>query len=252
MKNAPAPRPNKRPRLDTSERQATSDSTTVASARKQSRKSDARESGPEKAGSSSQLTEFMQVMKPRTKNGRTWANDDVVTTTSALSSTTVNEAGSSPSKKGKDNASAAGVSAVEDVSIEPETGQEPVSDMDWLKQRQKKVLQSDSSTKAFEQSDDEAEAEQTHTDHMVCFGSPRNTKFVVDLGLKDVSEETHVDPVHASILKTSRIFLRNLSFACTEADLMELFRNYGEVAQVSMGFLSFCIRLCLAVLCFSR
>lgn len=42
------------------------------------------------------------------------------------------------------------------------------------------------------------------------------------------------DPIHATILQTSRLFLRNLSFACTEAELLDLFQAYGEVVQVSI------------------
>jgi RNA recognition motif-containing protein len=40
------------------------------------------------------------------------------------------------------------------------------------------------------------------------------------------------DPAAATILQTSRLFLRNLTFTCTEDDLMELFKPFGEVSQV--------------------
>lgn len=36
-----------------------------------------------------------------------------------------------------------------------------------------------------------------------------------------------------SILKTGRLFLRNLAFSCTESDLQELFSSYGAISQVS-------------------
>jgi multiple RNA-binding domain-containing protein 1 len=40
------------------------------------------------------------------------------------------------------------------------------------------------------------------------------------------------DPMRATILRTSRLFLRNLAFSCTEADLEEHFRRFGDVSQV--------------------
>lgn len=44
--------------------------------------------------------------------------------------------------------------------------------------------------------------------------------------------EDHQAPSMA-ILKTGRLFLRNLAFSCTESDLQELFGSYGAIGQVS-------------------
>ena len=66
--------------------------------------------------------------------------------------------------------------------------------------------------KAFEQSDHEGEEEPS--------ALPME---------KDDTKET--------ILQTSRLFVRNLSFSCTDEELADLFKPFGEISQVS--FLSF-------------
>ncbi|KAI9457851.1 hypothetical protein HD554DRAFT_2141462 [Boletus coccyginus] len=40
------------------------------------------------------------------------------------------------------------------------------------------------------------------------------------------------DAVKETIQQTSRLFLRNLTFSCTDNDLLSLFRPFGEIAQV--------------------
>ena len=67
--------------------------------------------------------------------------------------------------------------------------------------------------KAFEQSDNEEEP------HAPAVKDPP----------KDDAKET--------ILQTSRLFVRNLSFSCTDEELADLFKPFGEISQVS--FLSF-------------
>ena len=79
-----------------------------------------------------------------------------------------------------------------------------------MKQRMSKNV--DVVEKAFEQSDDEVEP---HA-----------------LPLKDTKDDTK-----ETILQTSRLFVRNLSFSCTDEELADLFKPFGEISQVS--FLSF-------------
>jgi multiple RNA-binding domain-containing protein 1 len=84
---------------------------------------------------------------------------------------------------------------------------EAVSDLEWMRRRMNLV--SDSlPDKVFEQSDDEHKVHQSA-----------------------VPEECQ-DSTTKTIMQTSRLFLRNLVFSCTEAELMELFQPFGEVAQV--------------------
>lgn len=35
-----------------------------------------------------------------------------------------------------------------------------------------------------------------------------------------------------TVLQTSRLFIRNLAFSCTDEELAELFRPFGEISQV--------------------
>jgi RNA recognition motif-containing protein len=49
---------------------------------------------------------------------------------------------------------------------------------------------------------------------------------VQHVGLEDI------DSTEATILETSRLFVRNLTFSCTEQELQELFSKYGHVSQV--------------------
>jgi RNA recognition motif-containing protein len=72
--------------------------------------------------------------------------------------------------------------------------------------------------KVFEQSDDEHE----DADHSAVPEEPK-------------------DPARDTIMQTSRLFLRNLAFSCTEAELLDLFKPFGEVAQVSPTAMSFLI-----------
>ena len=48
-----------------------------------------------------------------------------------------------------------------------------------------------------------------------------------------------MDDTKETILQTSRLFVRNLSFSCTDEELADLFKPFGEISQVS--FLSFLI-----------
>jgi RNA recognition motif-containing protein len=68
--------------------------------------------------------------------------------------------------------------------------------------------------KAFEQSDDEGEP------HSPPVKEPP----------KDDTKET--------ILQTSRLFVRNLSFSCTDEELADLFKPFGEISQVKFLVIS--------------
>ena len=84
--------------------------------------------------------------------------------------------------------------------------QQDLTDMEWMRQRMKEgVVDADSPEKVFEQSESEEESE----------GVPEE---------KDPTEET--------ILRTARLFVRNLTFTCTEEELRPLFQPFGAVSQV--------------------
>lgn len=103
---------------------------------------------PKKANK--QLDEFMEVMQSRAKKGPSWAND------AATAEPAVPEPSSStlPStKKQADNEDVAMGDAAEGAPVG-----EPMSDMEWLKQRMSANVDKVVEEKAFEQSDDEGDA----------------------------------------------------------------------------------------------
>ena len=57
---------------------------------------------------------------------------------------------------------------------------------------------------------------------------------------KTVYEPTTKDATREIILQTSRLFVRNLAFSCTDSDLLELFEPFGEISQVSIANEFFC------------
>ncbi len=99
--------------------------------------------------------------------------------------------------------SAASRRAMKDASEEV---QQDLTDLEWMRQRMKEgVGDADSPEKVFNQSDSEEE----------------------DQG---VSEEK--DPTEETIRRTGRLFVRNLTFACTEEELLAMFQPFGAVSQV--------------------
>ncbi|KAJ3567263.1 hypothetical protein NP233_g6476 [Leucocoprinus birnbaumii] len=177
-KDAPAPRPNKRPRLGPSPTDADTEAKVPASTRKS-------QIDKPKAKSSAQVEEFLEVMQPRTKKGPSWANEARV------------EQPIPPPEESKDD---------------PPAHSAAMSDLEWMKQRMSQNV--DTTDRVFEQSDDEDDS------------APKK------------EEEDKVGPFQTfsfaeeTILRTRRLFLRNLAFSCTEADLTELFQPHGQLSQV--------------------
>ncbi|KAF9522621.1 hypothetical protein CPB83DRAFT_864175 [Crepidotus variabilis] len=170
-RDAPAPRPNKRRRIEASNLEVDLHSSFS--------KPNVQLQPPTK--SKDKLDEFMEVMQP--KKGPAWANE--VQT----------------------------AAPVEQPPIQDEEDNPPgeLSDLDWMKQRTSK--QSNLEDKAFEQSDDDEPSEK-----------PLQAVVVEESAPPDATRET--------ILQTARLFVRNLAYSCTDEELGELFRPYGEIAQV--------------------
>ncbi|KAI0350955.1 hypothetical protein OH77DRAFT_1488172 [Trametes cingulata] len=208
-KDAPAPRPNKRPRLGPSP-------TEVEEVKPEKKASKSSKDKSKKTDAKGDLAdEFLQVMQPRTKKGPSWKDDDPapapVASTSAIPDAEANKKGKK-SKEKKDKAKKA-----EEDGEQAEAAAEPVSDLDWLQRHMKPTLdEAEALEKVFEQSDDEPmrDAESDEEDE------------------EDSSEPP--DPAKATILQTSRLFIRNLAFTCTEDELRELFQRYGEVSQAHL------------------
>ncbi|KAF9221790.1 hypothetical protein BS17DRAFT_710679 [Gyrodon lividus] len=174
-KDAPAPRPNKRRRLNLDEQTTTSEA----------RKGKSVSSSEPKA--QSQLDEFLAVS--RSRKGPSWANE-----TNSVPSTSA-EVVELPRMDGQLD---------DDVD-------ETISDLEWMKRRISRQISG--SDKVFQQDGDDNEV---------------NSK-------PEVAEPAQEkDPAKETIQQTSRIFIRNLAFSCTDAELLELFRPFGEIAQVHL------------------
>lgn len=94
-----------------------------------------------------------------------------------------------------------------------------ISDMDWLKAH--RGLQ-ETEMKSFEQSDDEDK-------------DPDGKGKPVQKDLLTVAAESSLDleeSTKQTILSTRRLFVRNLTFSCTNEELKELFGEYGAIEQV--------------------
>jgi len=89
----------------------------------------------------------------------------------------------------------------------PEEVQQNLTDMEWMRQRMRGGPgDPNSPERVFEQSDNEENDQ-------------------------EVSNEK--DPTEETILRTARLFVRNLTFACTAEELRPLFEQFGPISQVS-------------------
>ncbi|KAI9509908.1 hypothetical protein F5148DRAFT_1183792 [Russula earlei] len=174
-KETPAPRPNKRPRLDTTSRDdaALTHSKTRASGRKPNLP--AIESNEKHTS----LEEFMEVMQPKAK---------VASWTDPLL----------PSQE------------MDKILHTTQTGSQDLpedclTDMEWMRQRMRSVGDAAGSEKVLEQSDGKGQ----------------------DEGASEVN-----NPSVETILRTARLFVRNLTFTCTEEELRQLFEPFGAVSQI--------------------
>ncbi|OBZ74791.1 Multiple RNA-binding domain-containing protein 1 [Grifola frondosa] len=211
VEDIPLSRPNKRPRLGPSSLGSDAFGSVESSKSKSIKSKTTLDPRAMKDGND-QLSTFMQVMQPRTKKGPSWANGDSVA--QPIASTSVSNEPSSLQSKSKTREAPAILDSRDDET--EAVLNEGISDLDWLKQRTKQtseLLDDDTPARVFDQSDDEKmDDTEEHKG--------------------DTPGEPPIDPTKATILQTSRLFLRNLSFSCTEAELMDLFKSFGEVSQV--------------------
>lgn len=106
-----------------------------------------------------QLDEYLQAMKPRTKKGPSWANDEPVAGPSKLVTTADTPTAEKKGKKAKPETPLPEHDAQADVDVEEPPVDQGVSDMDWFKRHTKPVLETPNehlTERVFEQSDDES------------------------------------------------------------------------------------------------
>lgn len=148
-------------------------------------------------------------MQPKSRKGPSWADAPEAPEDAATQS------------KKSDHQAKSDVEKSQPVEEEQPEG---LSDMEWLRMRMKQDVEPATPEKVFEQSDDEEmDAE--------------------DAPVPEQKEEERSDPTKETILQTARLFVRNLAFACTEDELRELFRPFGEISQVRHYVSLSCLRL---------
>lgn len=144
-------RPNKRPRLGllANDQPKKVDSPTDGEGSKEAKNPvDKTEVKGKKAA---QLDEFLEVMQPRTKKGRSWANEDNVAPNAEIQA----ESSTAASKVKSKN------KAPEDtrqVSEDPGQEQQDLDDIEWMKRRMTKALDVEVEAveeKAFQQDDED-------------------------------------------------------------------------------------------------
>lgn len=147
-------RPNKRPRLGLSENdqpKKVASRTDGESSKEAKNPVDKTEVKGKKAA---QLDEFMEVMQPRTKKGRSWANEDTVAPNAEIQAESSTAASTVKSKKSKKKVA----EYARQVSEEPGQEQLDLDDIEWMKRRMTKALDVEVEAveeKAFEQDDED-------------------------------------------------------------------------------------------------
>ncbi|PPQ82773.1 hypothetical protein CVT25_009268 [Psilocybe cyanescens] len=141
-----------------------------------------------------QREEFMKIMEK--KKGPAWAN----------------EAAPAPVPAAVPADSAATVPADEDDS----QAQGTMSDLEWMRQRMSAAV--DVEERVFEQDEEDG-------------GQPEKKTVTASVPIT-VDASQPVDPTKETILQTSRLFVRNLAFSCTDEELAELFRPFGQISQI--------------------
>ncbi|KAG6828468.1 hypothetical protein H0H92_007834 [Tricholoma furcatifolium] len=213
-KDAPAPRPNKRRRVDSPPTH--DDTDTHASSTKKESKSQLQSNSNTQTTSKDNLeSEFMKAMQPRTKKGPAWANDEVPAPVAAVVP---------PDNEAQQEADGDGDTQMKEPEPEAEARDEAISDLEWMRRRMGNSSTVDE--KAFEQSDDEDGAPHSTTKISVKDTDPKPTTE------PEPPQEEKQDPTVETILSTSRLFVRNLAFSCSEEELVELFSPFGELVQV--------------------
>lgn len=197
--------------------------------------------------SDSKLKEYLEVFDSRS-NTKSWANDDVVKDINQVSAEqdAIPEQLIAEAEKESDdeyeemttkNDEKEDLNADEDeeeemmmpLSAMPESveddglaADETVSDMEWLKQRQKRMKEA-----AGEGTSEEAKPEVPISEAKSDNASVEDANPSEPVQTEKTTEER--------ILESGRLFLRNLLYTSTEEDFRELFTKYGDLEEVHLA-----------------
>jgi multiple RNA-binding domain-containing protein 1 len=112
----------------------------------------------------------------------------------------------------------------------------PTTDSDWLRARTSRTLglisdSENSENEANEQSDDDdmSNDENSRNQHDPASTTPPDT----DPSDTEQAPSSKLSTTESKILKTGRLFIRNLVYGVTEDDLREVFSPFGQIEEVS-------------------
>lgn len=126
-------------------------------------------------------------------------------------------------------------SAPQIVEDEPEAEKPPMTDQEWLRARTSRTLGLVSDSE-----DSDAEDDRQADDESVASDQPPDQSEETTLVTPPATSpsETASQPsrnastAESKILKTGRLFIRNLVYGITETDLREIFSQYGPLVEV--------------------
>eukprot|EP01083_Nonionella_stella_P103484 295504_1 len=171
----------------------------------------------ERARDDTQLREFLNVMKPRS-GARAWGNDDGAT-----------EQKESKPTENPENASDSD-SDMNDTIVDSENNakKKKKSDLDYFKSKTVPAADSDSS-----ESDDGSSSSGSDSDEMDSSDDlAAEVNPTEEHKSESCTEETPDSGDVPDLADSGRLLVRNLPFSATEEEVEELFKKFGDIAEV--------------------
>jgi len=119
--------------------------------------------------------------------------------------------------------------------------QPPVSDLDWLRSRTSRTLglqsdseESDNEKSAESESEDERQTTPVSSDDETEEPSSKEIPSPAEVAVTTEQDAPTVSAAEAKIIKTGRLFVRNLVYGVTEEDLRNVFSPHGQIEEVSL------------------
>lgn len=123
-----------------------------------------------------------------------------------------------------------------DITEAPAATETATSDLDWLRARTSRTLGLDSDSEESDHEDQRLKDEEPESDKE----SEHETEITpaappaTDSSDNEDQTATKLSPAESKILKTGRLFVRNLVYGVTEDDLRALFSPYGGIEEVTL------------------
>jgi len=129
-------------------------------------------------------------------------------------------------------------SVPQNLDTEGDVGPQPVSDIEWLRARTSRTLGLASDSEESDHEDREASdigpsPSDGETPYQSEVENAPATPPATDPSDSEQPDPSNQSTADSKILKTGRLFVRNLVYGVTEDDLRNIFSPYGEIEEVS-------------------